>query len=254
MASEVGLFEIALATAFVVVAMALSKLLRFELAKDIGIAALRTVGQLVLIGFLLAWIFDANSAWVVLLIYIAMTVIAAQAASARVRAKKMHYFKLALASLMISVWPVAFLGFMLVMDSGLLPARFSIPFFGFILGNSLNAISLTLIGVEKMATDSRDEIETFLALGATPWEASFRHYREITRSAITPILNAMAIVGVVSLPGLMAGQILAGTAPLEAAHFQIVVMFLLALTCLLGSLAVIAIKHRGSFRGRIFAS
>jgi putative ABC transport system permease protein len=91
----------------------------------------------------------------------------------------------------------------------------------------------------------RRSIEHLLCLGASPQEATLALAREAVRSGMTPIVNAMSIAGIVSLPGMMTGQILGGTPPLMAVRYQIVIMFLLAGATALGSaLCVLWLRRR----------
>jgi putative ABC transport system permease protein len=94
---------------------------------------------------------------------------------------------------------------------------------------------------------SRPEVEALLALGATRWEAARRPVEEAVRTGLIPILNAMMVVGVVSLPGMMTGQILAGASPLEAVKYQIVVMFLIASGTAIGTVSVVLLSYRRLF-------
>ena len=96
-----------------------------------------------------------------------------------------------------------------------------------ILGNTLNGISLGLDRLGEELAAKRDQVETLLALGATRWEAARGPIQQAVRTGMIPIINSMMVVGLVSLPGMMTGQILAGSPPLEAVKYQILIMFLI---------------------------
>jgi len=106
--------------------------------------------------------------------------------------------------------------------------RYAIPLFGMILGNTMTGISLGLNTLTTNAVRSRKAIEGALLLGCTRWVAFQPVTREALVSGMMPIINAMAAAGVVSLPGMMTGQILAGVDPTEAVKYQLLIMFLIA--------------------------
>ena len=106
--------------------------------------------------------------------------------------------------------------------------QYVLPLLGMVLGNSLTGIALTLDAVTSNAAAQRGAIEARLSLGASRFAAMDGVLRRALKTGLMPILNSMAATGVVSLPGMMTGQILAGLPPLEAAKYQIMIMFLLA--------------------------
>src|SRR3569623_2692060 len=105
--------------------------------------------------------------------------------------------------------------------------QYAIPLLGMILGNTLNGISLGLDRLGGELSGRRAPVEALLALGATRWEAARGPIRQAVRTGLIPTINAMMVVGIVSLPGMMTGQILAGADPVEAVKYQIVMMFLI---------------------------
>jgi putative ABC transport system permease protein len=116
-----------------------------------------------------------------------------------------------------------------------------------ILGNTLNGLSL---GLDRLGTElatRRDHVEALLALGATRWEAAREPIRAAVRTGMIPIINAMMVVGIVSLPGMMTGQLLAGVSPIQAVRYQIVILFLIASGTALGTVSVILLSYRRLF-------
>lgn len=103
-----------------------------------------------------------------------------------------------------------------------------IPLLGMVLGNGLTGISLCLDEMTRHLDLERGRVETELALGATRWEAARGPVREAVRRGMIPVINSMMVVGIVSLPGMMTGQILAGADPLVAVRYQIVILFMIA--------------------------
>ncbi len=123
--------------------------------------------------------------------------------------------------------------------------RYAIPLLGMILGNTMTGIALGLDSLSTAVARERPAIEARTALGATRFEALHEPIRAAMRRGLMPLINAMATTGIVSLPGMMSGQILAGVAPTDAVRYQLLVMFLIAGATGLG--AVIAI-HAAAWR------
>jgi putative ABC transport system permease protein len=118
--------------------------------------------------------------------------------------------------------------------------RFALLLLGMVLGNTMTGISLGLDVLTDRAFRDAALIEAQLALGATRWQALLPITRSALRSGLMPTINAMAAIGVVSLPGMMTGQILAGVAPTEAVKYQLLVMFLIAGATALGTGTAVA--------------
>src|ERR1700722_9999814 len=125
--------------------------------------------------------------------------------------------------------------------------QYAIPLLGMILGNTLNGVSLGLDRLGSELTGRRDQVEALLALGATRWEAARPLVQQAVRTGLIPTINAMMVVGIVSLPGMMTGQILAGADPVEAVKYQIVIMFLIASAAALGTVSVVLLSYRRLF-------
>ena len=109
------------------------------------------------------------------------------------------------------------------------------------------------LGLERLLSDlaaHRGRIEALQALGAEPWEATRGLFRDALRAAMIPTINALMVVGIVSLPGMMTGQILAGVDPLLAVKYQLVVMLMLASGTALGSLLLLLLALRRCFDER----
>ena len=119
-----------------------------------------------------------------------------------------------------------------------------------VLGNTLNGISLGLERFLDSLSVRRKEVEMLLSLGATSWEAANELIRDALRTSMIPTLNSMLVMGVVSLPGMMTGQILAGISPGEAVRYQIIVVFILAAAAALGSILIVILTFRALFNSR----
>jgi putative ABC transport system permease protein len=117
--------------------------------------------------------------------------------------------------------------------------RFALPLLGMVLGNAMTGIGLGLDVLTNGLVREQAAVEARLALGGSRWQSMLPVTRDALRSGIMPTINAMAAIGVVALPGMMTGQILAGVEPLHAVKYQLLVMFLIAGGTGLGTLGAI---------------
>eukprot|EP00913_Durusdinium_trenchii_P035230 g32960.t1 len=222
---------------------------RLGLERSLLLAGVRTVVQLVLIGFVLEWVFKFDRWYVVVGLASAMTLIAGVTAAGRSKKNYAGMWINTVISVWVSAWLVTAFALFAVLrgiETWYQP-QYVIPLLGMVLGNTLNGISLGLNTFTAALVNQRDEVDAMLALGASRWEAARGTVRESMRTGLIPIINSMMVVGLVSLPGMMTGQILSGTAPMDAVKYQIVIMFLIASATALGTLGVILLSYRRLF-------
>jgi len=245
---ELSFWQLGVAASLVVLSATISLLLRLGLERRLLLAAARTVVQLILLGLVLKWIFERDQWYFVLALGAAMTLVAGWAAMRRV---ERHYAGLLVDSL-LAIWAsswcvtaVALFGVVRV-EPWYLP-QYAIPLLGMILHNTLTGISL---GMDRFASElagKRAEVETLLALGATRWEAARGAMQHAVRTGMIPTVNSMMVIGVVSIPGMMTGQLLAGVDPFQAGMYQMMIMFLIAGGTTLGTVAVVFLGYRRLF-------
>ncbi len=228
---------LAIAAGFIALAGGVSFALRLGVSKRLWIAALRTVVQLGLLGLVLEWVFDQRSVIVIVAVIASMVINAGIASVRRTERRYQGIWHSGLIAVTCSSVITAFVVIELVIrvDPWYEP-RYIIPLLGMVLGNALTGLSLCLDRVMADLDDKRDQVEGRLALGATIWEACRPFISDGVRTGIIPIVNSMTVAGIVSLPGMMTGQILAGASPAQAVKYQIVVMFMIAGATSLGAL------------------
>ncbi len=232
--------DLLVASGFILLAGALSVAMRLGVEKRLLVAAARTVIQLTLLGFLLEGIFKLANPFLVLLLLFFMTFMAGREAAARTRKRYLAMMWDTTLAMGVSAFLVGAVVTQVVV--GVKPwydPQYVIPLLGMILGNALNGVSLALDAFLDYVTTRREELELFLAYGAEAREALASPFRAAVRRGLIPIINAMSVAGVVSLPGMMTGQILAGAPPLQAVAYQILVMFMLAGAYALGAVGVV---------------
>lgn len=248
----IGYQQVALASLALLVIILISAWLKLGIIKELLIASLRTVVQLSLIGLVLAWIFAREHWYEVLTILTFMSLIASVAAKNRVKKPYRGLLWDTALAVFVSSWVVAmFGGWCVLSDAAQSPSQqwfrpqVMIPLLGLILGNSLTAVSLSMNQLVTSLHREQGMIHTYLALSATPWEAAKPYVMAAIQNGITPTINSMMVVGLVSLPGMMTGQILAGADPHQAVLYQIITMFLIATSSTLGcTIATLLIFRR----------
>ena len=245
---ELSAGRLAIAASLILLCGAISLALQLGLERRLLLAAVRTIVQLLLIGMVLKTIFQVDRWYIVLALMATMTLIAGMAAVRRTGRRYPGIWLDSIVSMWASSWLIVAVALVAVIDvrPWYMP-QYAIPLLGMILGNTLNGISLGLDRLGEELTSKRDRIETLLALGATRWEAARSPIQEAIRTGMTPVINSMMIVGLVSLPGMMTGQLLAGAEPLQAVMYQIVIMFLIAAGTSLGTLSVVLLGYRRLF-------
>ncbi|HEY7598908.1 MAG TPA: iron export ABC transporter permease subunit FetB [Candidatus Limnocylindrales bacterium] len=231
--------DLALASLLLLVNGLISVAFGLRLEKGLAIAAVRMVVQLGAVGFVLAFVFAQTSPWWTVLIAAVMVAVAGFELMQRQERRFADWWAYGLGHLtLLLVGGLATLyavGLVIGPEPWYAP-RYIIPILGMVLGNTLTAVSLALQVLTEGAERERAAIEARIALGASRFEALSAVLRQAMRTAMTPLLNTMAVAGIVTLPGMMTGQILAGADPAEAARYQIMIMFVLGGAAGLGAL------------------
>ncbi|MHC4939075.1 MAG: ABC transporter permease [Planctomycetota bacterium] len=248
--------ELGLASLLVFALAATSALAGLGVARSILVAALRTVIQLSLVGLVLKALFGhVHPGWMALVALVMLTVAAREVvARQKRRFRGARAWGIGSLSMFVSSFAVTLFGLLAVVgpDPWYAP-RYAIPLLGMMTGNTMNGIALGLNQLTQGTARARGAIEARLTLGAT-WQVAIADERkEAVRTGMIPMINAMAAAGLVSLPGMMTGQILAGNPPAEAVRYQILIMFMIAAGSGFGTMAAVGLGARMLFdeRGRL---
>ncbi len=227
--------------------------LRLGLAGQLVISALRTAAQLFLVGYALKALFAHVSLPRVGLAAAIMLLAAGREVVGRQKRRftGVWAFGVGTLSMATSSFAVTILATVVVIgtDPWYHP-QYLVPLLGMLLGNTMTGIALSLDRLTQTAWEQRDVIEARLALGQERSVAISGIVRESIRSGMIPIINSMAVAGLVSLPGMMTGQIIAGSPPDEAVKYQILIMFLIAGGTGMGVLAAVGLGARRLFDRR----
>lgn len=223
--------DVAIAASLLVLDAALSVWLRINIHRQLFIAAGRMVVQLVAIGYLLKFIFALSSPAATLALVLVMVLVAANEVAARPERRFKGTVNLVIGASGVGLATLVTAVFALTTAIRPQPwyePHYAIPLAGIILGNALNSASLAMDSILSSVRRERPAIEARLALGHSFRDAVTPLVREAVRRGLLPVINQMSAAGIVVLPGIMTGQILAGLDPIEAVKYQILLMFLLS--------------------------
>lgn len=223
---DLSIFQLIVAYVFVVILMVILRRRGIPREKEVLIATIRMTVQLILVGYLLAYVFDHSRPIYTVLIIAVMEVFAIFNIFKRVKSVLSTRLKKIIAISMLCGTLVSLLYFLYVVIQ-LIPwyePRYFIPIAGMLIGNSMTGISLGVSRLNDGMRGKRAAIETALMLGATPKMAVRTIVNEAFDAAILPTINSMVGMGIVFLPGMMTGQILSGSSPLLAIEYQIAIM------------------------------
>jgi putative ABC transport system permease protein len=192
-------------------------------------ATLRTVVQLLGVGYILAVIFQLKNPIAVLGVLMVMLTIATITARNRIGKKIPQLLPVVFGSMFFSTaLTLSYTNLLIIQPETWYEPQYLIPLAGIVLGNAMNGAAIAGERLVSTISSSRLEIETHLSLGATPQQAVTTYRNDAIRTGLIPTLNQMMVVGIVTLPGMITGQLLSGVEPLDAASYQILIMLMLA--------------------------
>lgn len=226
---DIGYVELFAASALMLVAGIVSYKLELGQTRRISVSVVRCFVQLLAAGFVLEYLFAWQTWWLVLLALVFMISAATQIATSRVKSEVKGLIPAVFVSLFVSSVAVG-----LIVVEGVIHAdpwynaRQLVPIAGMIIGNAMSAIAVAIDRLFSDLDSRSDEMFTLVALGATAREAAFPSIKAAIAAGMTPVLATMSAAGIVTIPGMMSGQLLAGADPLAAAKYQIVVMLMLS--------------------------
>ncbi|WP_432455654.1 MULTISPECIES: ABC transporter permease [unclassified Agarivorans] len=195
------------------------------LGKDMLLSIFRMVAQLALLGVYLQFLFDLDKLWINLLWLALMLMVGASAIIDKAKLPKRGLFLAVTCGLLLGLSPVLFiLLFGLLKPDPSYSAQYLIPLAGMLLGNSLSGNIIALQRLFNRLSEAKQEYYGYLALGANRSQATQSFVQSAMQQSFAPLLASMSTVGIVTLPGMMTGQILAGSDPLVAVKYQLVIL------------------------------
>lgn len=246
---DLSLWQLAAAGVYVLVTLVLVRWLGVPREREILTATLRMTVQLFIAGYLLTWVFDRPHFLTVLVILMVMLLFAVINSIRRINEHVPAPLRKVMAvSLVIgAVSSLAFFLLVIVQNGSWQEPRYVIPIAGMIVGNSMTGVALGASRLIQGMDDQRPTIEAALMLGATPRTSARKVVQQAFDAAILPTVNTMVGIGIVSLPGMMTGQILAGQDPNVAIRYQIAIMVSIMAAVAMSVVILVEWGHRTFF-------
>ncbi len=242
-----------MAALLVLALAATSRGLRLGVGRNLIVAATRMALQLLLIGFVLKALFgQARWYWVALMAGV-MVAVAGREILARQKRRVRGAWALftGAGAVFVSSLAVTVLALTVIIRAEpWYTPQYAIPILGMLLGNTMNGIALAVDRLTQGVWQQRAVIEQRLMLGEPARRAVADLVRDCLRGGLIPTINAMSVAGIVSLPGMMTGQILAGSPPVEAVKYQILIWLLIAAGTGFGMILAVLLTARRLFDDR----
>ncbi|MGE7093435.1 ABC transporter permease [Lysinibacillus sp. NPDC048646] len=233
---------------FVLIPLILSKTLKLGLEKDTIIATIRSIIQLLAVGYILKLVFDTGSIIYILSMVALMIFVATLNARKKGEGIRGITWKIA-----ITLVVVEFVTQGVLIGFGIIPAtaQYIIPISGMLIGNSMVLSILFLNRFTAEITSHQNEIELILSLGGTPKQAIHRQLISAIKASMIPTIESQKTIGLVQLPGMMSGQIIGGADPIQAVQFQLLIIFALLTTATLSSIMIGFLSYPALFNERM---
>lgn len=236
-----------LSSSLVLIALIFSYTQKLKMEKDIIISISRAIIQLLIVGSLLNYIFNLKNVIITTVLILIMILNAAHTSSGRAKKIKNSFY---ISVIAISISSIVTITTLVATGSiQYIPSQV-IPISGMIIGNSMVAIGLVFKNIIEDFKKLKDEIEAKLSLGADKKTASIEIIKNSIKTGMTPTIDSAKTLGIVSLPGMMSGLILAGVSPINAVKYQIMVTFMLVSTTSIASFTAAFIGYRSFFNDR----
>jgi len=223
-AAKLSLLNFSLVYVLLIIVLIIMKKSKINQTKLLFIASVRMTVQLVIAGLILTYIFkNPNPIFTIMYIF-AMIVFSIHRVISKNKELNKN-FKIAV-SISLSLSGVFVLSFftIVVVKKNVFNPQYTIPLGGMIIGNSMTGVTLGLKTFNENVKTGRNKINALLNLGVTPKKILLPYVNCALETALLPTLNSMLGMGIISLPGMMTGQILSGTLPTTAIMYQIAIM------------------------------
>ena len=225
MTADLSILSLVSMYALMLVPLTVFFYLRLGLVRDTLLALGRMSVQLLFVGLYLKYLFQLNNLFATLLWLAVMMVVANVSILNKAGLKRSLFFWRSLAGVVAStIFVSGWFILVAIRPEPVYDARYMVPIVGMILGNCLRSNVLSLERFYSGIRKNENEFTTYLMLGATLREATRPYLRDAVKAAINPSIATMATMGIVSLPGMMTGQILGGAIPTTAIKYQIGIM------------------------------
>lgn len=219
-----SLLAILLSFGFVIIAFFLSTSFKLGLGRDLIITSFRATIQLLIVGYILKAVFGFNNPFVLILMLAIMITVAAKNAAKRGKGLNFIFWKIFLS---ISIVEIITQGFILGLHIVPAEPQYIISISGMIIGNSMVIANLFLNRLKAELEMRKDEVVLVLSLGGSVKQSVYPILKQSIRASLIPTVEGQRTIGLVQLPGMMTGQIIAGADPVQAVRFQLLIVFMI---------------------------
>lgn len=233
---------------FVIIPLVLSKTFNLGLGKDTFVATIRSIIQLLVVGYLLQFVFDAENVIYLSLMVILMIVAATVNTQKKGKSIKGIIWKIVVTFIFIEVLTQ---GILIGLKITPPTAQYIIPISGMVIGNSMVLGILFLNRFTAELETHQEQTELILSLGGTPKQAIHKQLITSIQASTLPTIEKQKTIGLVQLPGMMSGQIIAGADPVQAVVFQLLILFLLLTTAVITSIMLGFLSYPTLFNERM---
>lgn len=246
--ADIAYGQLALSLLLFSIPLALFAYYRIALVKSTIISAMRMLLQLSLVGLYLEWVFEMNNPYINLVWVLVMIVVGVFTGINRIGLNwRFFVFPLAIASISsVLVIDTFFLGFILKLDY-VFESRYFIPISGMVLGNAMNHNIVGLSTYFKGLEEKTELYQFLLSNTGNPKLALRPFISEAIMRALNPMIANMSVMGLISLPGMMTGQILGGSPPSTAIKYQIMIMIAIFVGCTINLFLSIMLSNKFLF-------
>ncbi|RGB40888.1 hypothetical protein C1646_752761 [Rhizophagus diaphanus] len=234
-------YHVGIASTFIIINGVISISFGLHLGTSLFVSAVRCVVQLTLMGLVLEDVFKAQNPYIVFAMIFVLVFLGANEIVLN-KSKKRHAGMYL--SVLLSLGELTdFLlneGSRFSLNQGKFwDPRIFVPTMGMLLGNGMSAIAVATSYALNQLSEQKEMIEMYLSFGASRWEAGRPVAVEAIRLAMLPTINAMSIIGLIAIPGMMTGQIIGGAPIMDAVKYQQIIMFMISASTALGVLSSI---------------
>lgn len=242
---------VVLSLLLMVVVLLIGFIKKLGITKNVFVGTVRSFLQLFAMGYILSFIFDAQKWYYTALILIIMFGFASFDSYKRINFKPRSIFWISLiANFIGSVIPLAFMFYVVLRVKPWYEPQYIIPISAMVISNTMNSISICLNNFGNEMKLRRLEIETKLALGASCKASTEVIQKNSIKAGLIPTINALMVLGIVKLPGMMTGQILGGVNPVDSVKYQLLIMYMISAATAISLYILVIYVNRAIFSKR----
>lgn len=246
-------YKLSFALILITIVIIISKIQKLGIEKSVLVGTARSFVQLFILGYILDTIFNLDKWYFVLLMLLIMILFATYDVTKRQSKRNKKLYPIIFLSLVIGLLVPTIISLFLIIEiSPWYKPHYLIPLSGMVIGNSMNALSIAIERFVSEWRSKREEVELYLSFGASPDESTSEIKRFSMRAAMIPTINMLMVSGIVHIPGMMTGQILAGASPISAVKYQLLILYMILTSAIISTHITLKILPKLFFENNFF--